>query len=110
MPSINVGRRDAVDAPRPRRSALKFMKSQAPKAASMISCGGGFRGGRSQYHLRQVCVFLDLFVLNKPEVFLSAFDGTFDKESSELVSSDKQELLVQQLEALKELSLKLNPQ
>ena len=50
------------------------------------------------------------FVLNKPEVFLSAFDGTFDKESSELVSSDKQELLVQQLEALKELSLKLNPQ
>ena len=37
-------------------------------------------------------------------------DGTFDKETSELVSSDKQELLVQQLEALKELSLKLNPQ
>ena len=50
------------------------------------------------------------FVLNKPEVFLSAFDGTFDKETSELVSTDKQELLVQQLEALKELSLKLNPQ
>ena len=75
----------------------------------MISCGGGFRGGRSQYHLRQVCVFLDLFVLNKPEVFLSAFDGTFDKETSELVSTDKQELLVQQLGALKDLSLKLNP-
>ena len=177
-------RRDTVDAPRPRRSALKFMKSQAPKlgmemeiaelkevpffnadteddknaatvklleqfkdadafvlaspeynysitpalknaldwgsrmpgnegfkskAASMISCGGGFRGGRSQYHLRQVCVFLDLFVLNKPEVFLSAFDGTFDKETAELVSTDKQELLVQQLGALKDLSLKLNP-
>jgi len=48
-------------------------------------------------------------VLNKPEVMLSAFDGTFDKESSELISTDKQELLVQQLEALKELSLKLNP-
>ena len=185
MPSINVGRCDSVDAPRLRRSALKFMKSQTPKlgmeceiadlqevpffnadtesdknaatiklleqfknadafvlaspeynysitpalknaldwgsrlpgnegfkgkAASMISSGGGFRGGRSQYHLRQVAVFLDLFVLNKPEVFLSAFDGTFDKESSELVSTDKQELLVQQLTALKELSLKLNPQ
>ena len=26
--------------------------------------------------------------MNKPEVFLSAFDGTFDKETSELVSSD----------------------
>ncbi len=66
-------------------------------------------GGRN-ITLRQVCVFLDIFVLNKPEVFLSAFDGTFDKETSELVSTDKQELLVQQLEALKELSLKLNPQ
>merc|ERR1712008_54054 len=60
------------------------------KTASMISCGGGFRGGRSQYHLRQVAVFLDLFVLNKPEVFLSSFDGTFDKESSELVSERAQ--------------------
>ena len=48
----------------------------------MISCGGGFRGGRSQYHLRQVCVFLDLFVLNKPEVFLSAFDGDLPVQKS----------------------------
>ena len=79
------------------------------KAASLISAGGGFRGGRSQYHVRQVAVFLDLFVLNKPEVFLSSFDGTFDKESSELVSEQAQESLVKQLGALKELSLKLNP-
>merc|ERR1711862_720397 len=79
------------------------------KAASIISCGGGFRGGRSQYHLRQVAVFLDLFVLNKPEVFLSSFDGTFDMESSELVGAKAQGNLVNQLEALKELSLKLNP-
>ena len=79
------------------------------KAASLISAGGGFGGGRSQYHVRQVAVFLDLFVLNKPEVFLSSFDGTFDKESLELVSEHAQESLVKQLEALKELSLKLNP-
>merc|ERR1712119_60548 len=79
------------------------------KAASIISSGGGFRGGRSHYHVRQVAVFLDLFVLNKPEVFLSSFDGTFDKESLELVSEKAQDNLVKQLEALKELSLKLNP-
>merc|ERR1712008_142282 len=60
------------------------------KAASLISSGGGMRGSRSQYHARQVAVFLDLFVLNKPEVFLSSFDGTFDKESSELVSERAQ--------------------
>lgn len=77
------------------------------KAAAIISAGGGFRGGRSQYHLRQVAVFLDLYVLNKPEVFLSAFDGTFDKVTSELVSTQSQEKLLEQLEALKMLGQKL---
>merc|ERR1712157_415708 len=79
------------------------------KAASIISAGGGFRGGRSHYHVRQVAVFLDLYVLNKPEVFLSSFDGTFDADSSEIISEHAQENLVKQLEALKDLSLKLNP-
>lgn len=79
------------------------------KAASLISSGGDVRGSRSQYHARQVAVFLDLFVLNKPEVFLSSFDGTFDEESLQLVSEGAQGNLVAQLEALKELSLKLNP-
>ena len=42
-------------------------------------------------------------------MFLSSFDGTFDKESLELVSEGAQGNLVAQLKALKELSLKLNP-
>jgi len=79
------------------------------KAAAILSAGGGLRGGRSQYHLRQVAVFLDLFVLNKPEVMLSAFDGTFDKETGELVSERSQQKVVEQLEALKELAIKLKP-
>ena len=79
------------------------------KAAAIMSAGGGLRGGRSQYHLRQVAVFLDLFVLNKPEVMLSAFDGTFDKETGELVSERSQQKVVEQLEALKELAIKLKP-
>ena len=33
-----------------------------------------------QYHLRQVCVYLDLHPLNKPEVFANAFAGGFDAE------------------------------
>jgi chromate reductase len=78
------------------------------KAAAILSAGGGLRGGRSHYHVRQVCVFLDLMVVNKPEVMLSSFDGTFDKETHELVSEKGQAMIVQQLTALKELSLKLN--
>ncbi|KAE9620841.1 hypothetical protein Lal_00019896 [Lupinus albus] len=45
----------------------------AGKAAAIVSAGGGFGGGRSQYHLRQVGVFLDLHFINKPEFFLNAF-------------------------------------
>lgn len=79
------------------------------KAASIISAGGGLRGGRGQYHLRQVGVYLDLFFLNQPEVMLSAFDGTFHKESGELVSDDAKSLIVLQLQALKALTVKMNP-
>ena len=37
---------------------------------------------RAQYHLRQVCVFLDLHPLNKPEVFANAFAGAFDTDGN----------------------------
>ncbi|KAJ7982348.1 NADPH:quinone oxidoreductase [Quillaja saponaria] len=45
----------------------------AGKAAAILSAGGGFGGGRAQYHLRQVGVFLDLHFINKPEFFVNAF-------------------------------------
>lgn len=53
----------------------------AGKAAAVMGSGGGMGTSRSQYHLRQVCVFLDLRLLNKPEIFCNAFAGSFDKES-----------------------------
>ncbi|MEQ3635280.1 NADPH-dependent FMN reductase [Alcanivorax sp.] len=40
--------------------------------AIMGASMGGMETRRSQYHLRQVLVFLDMHPLNKPEVFLSA--------------------------------------
>ena len=78
------------------------------KAASLISVGGGLKGGRAQYHVRQVAVFLDLHVLNKPEVMINAFDGSFDKDGK-LVDEKWEGRLLEQLKALKEFSLKLNP-
>eukprot|EP00977_Amphora_coffeiformis_P004055 scaffold805_cov165-Amphora_coffeaeformis.AAC.3 len=78
------------------------------KAAALLSVGGGLKGGRSQYHLRQVCVFLDLYVLNKPEILINAFDGSFEKDGT-LKDPKWEERLLEQLQALKDLSLKLNP-
>ena len=56
---------------------------------------------RAQYHLRQVGVFLDLRIINKPEVFVNAFAGTFDDQGN-LVDERIQGLIKQQLAALKE--------
>jgi chromate reductase len=33
---------------------------------------------RAQYHLRQVCVYLDMHPVNKPEVMIAAAPGKFD--------------------------------
>ncbi|KAH6791637.1 NADPH:quinone oxidoreductase [Perilla frutescens var. hirtella] len=66
----------------------------ADKAAAIVSTGGGFGGGRSQYHLRQIGVYLDLHFINKPEFFLNAFQppAKFDSDGNLLDDSAKQQL------------------
>ena len=52
------------------------------KPAAIMGAGGGMGTSRAQYHLRQVCVYLDLRLLNKPEVFSNAFSAAFDEEGN----------------------------
>jgi len=47
--------------------------------AIMSASPSMFGGVRVQYHLRQVCVGLNLLVLNKPEVFIMHADDKFDQ-------------------------------
>lgn len=56
-------------------------------------------GGRVQYHLRQLMVFLDAFVLNKPEIFVSDVAAKVDEASGELTDETTRKFLRQQLEA-----------
>ncbi len=69
------------------------------KPAAIMGSGGGMGTGRAQYHLRQVSVFLNLHLLNRPEVFSNAYSGSFDADGN-LVDEKIQGLIVQQLEAL----------
>lgn len=78
----------------------------AGKAAALMGAGGGMGTSRAQYHLRQVCVFLDLHVLNKPEVFANAFGPAFDADG-QLVDPAIQKLIVTQLTALQAFARKL---
>lgn len=52
------------------------------KAVAIMGAGGGMGTSRAQYHLRQICVFLNLHPLNKPEMFANAFTGGFDAEGN----------------------------
>lgn len=80
----------------------------ADKAAAIISTGGGFGGGRSQYHLRQIGVFLDLHFINKPEFVLNAFQppAKFDSDGN-LIDPIAKERLHAVLLSLKEFTLTL---
>ena len=76
------------------------------KPAAIMGSGGGMKSGRAQYHLRQVCVFLNLHPLNRPEIFCSAFGNSFDPDGN-LIDETAQELIVQQLAALQDWTQRL---
>lgn len=80
----------------------------ADKPAAIMSAGGGFGGGRSQYHLRQTGVFVDLHFLNKPELFVRSFEPPtkFDADGN-LVHEDTRERIKALLIALQKWTLRL---
>lgn len=80
----------------------------ADKAAAVVSAGGSFGGGLSQYSLRQCGVYLDLHFVNKPEFFLNAFDGPakFDDDGN-LIDDESKVRLKDVLLALKDFTLRL---
>ncbi len=101
-PSIPAPLKNAIDwASRP-------PNVWADKAAAIVSAGGGFGGGRSQYHLRQIGVYLDLHFINKPEFFLNAFQppAKFDGNGN-LVDESFQEKLKEVLISLQAFTLRL---
>ena len=74
--------------------------------AIMGASMGGFGTARSQYHLRQVLVFLNMHPLNKPEVFVSAAHEKFDAEGR-LTDETARQTVRQQLTALQAWSERL---
>lgn len=71
------------------------------KPAALMGAGAGMGTSRAQYHLRQVCVFLNLHLLCKPEVFSNAFSGSFDADGN-LTDEKIAALVGSQMQALVE--------
>lgn len=70
------------------------------KAVAIMSASTGILGGaRAQYHLRQVLVAMNAWVINKPEVMLAQADKKFD-ERGNLLDENAVKLLSQLLKNL----------
>ncbi|KAK7314169.1 hypothetical protein VNO77_39381 [Canavalia gladiata] len=81
----------------------------AGKAAAIVSTAyDDFGGGRAQYHLRQIGVYLDLHFINKPEFFLNAYQPPrkFNKDG-DLIDEEVKNNLKQVLLSLKAFTLRL---
>jgi chromate reductase len=72
----------------------------AGKPVAIQSASPGLIGGaRAQYHLRQILVFLDAFVLNKPEVMVGQVISKVDATSLELTDQATRDFIASQLKA-----------
>jgi chromate reductase, NAD(P)H dehydrogenase (quinone) len=60
---------------------------------------GPVGGARVQYDLRRAMVFLDAFVLNKPEIFIGGCASKFDEKTGELRDEATRNFIKQQLAA-----------
>lgn len=70
------------------------------KPLAIMSASPGMLGGaRVQYHLRQVCVKLDLQTLNNPEVFITSANKKFDQDGT-LIDDYTKKSIAKLLQAL----------
>jgi chromate reductase len=81
----------------------------AGKPCAIMSTSGGTLGGaRAQYHLRQICVFVDLHPLNKPEIIVPSATEKFDAELR-LTDEATRKKVAAQLEALARWTERFKP-
>src|SRR5579862_3250708 len=77
------------------------------KPVAIMGASGGILGtARAQYHLRQTCVFLNMFPVNKPEVMIGQSASRFDAEGK-LTDEATRGLVKQLLESLRDWTLLL---
>src|SRR5580704_17841192 len=82
----------------------------AGKPVALQSASPGPVGGaRVQYDLRRAMVFLDAFVLNKPEIFIGGCASKFDEKTGELRDETTRNFIKQQLAAFAKFIAHLAP-
>jgi chromate reductase len=70
---------------------------------------GPLGGGRVQYDLRRAMVFLDAFVLNKPEIFIGGCASKIDEKTGAITDESTRNFIKQQLAAFVSFIAQLAP-
>ncbi|HWF97274.1 MAG TPA: NADPH-dependent FMN reductase [Xanthobacteraceae bacterium] len=94
--SIPGGLKNAVDWV----SRLPNQPFAGKPVALQSASPGPLGGGRVQYDLRRAMVFLDAFVLNKPEIFIGGCASKIDEKTGELKDETTRNFIKQQLAAM----------
>jgi chromate reductase len=78
------------------------------KPAAIMGASPSMLGSaRAQYHLRQICVFLNIFLVNQPEVLIAGANNKFDAEGR-LTDEPTRKFVGQLLQALVDWTERLN--
>jgi chromate reductase len=93
--SIPGGLKNAIDWV----SRLQNQPFAGKPIALQSASPGPLGGARVQYDLRRAMVFLDAFVLNKPEIFIGSCAGKLDEKTGEIKDETTHNFIKQQLAA-----------
>jgi chromate reductase len=93
--SIPGGLKNAIDW----ISRLQNQPFAGKPIALQSASPGPLGGGRVQYDLRRAMVFLDAFVLNKPEIFIGSCASKLDEKTGEIKDETTRNFIRQQLAA-----------
>jgi chromate reductase len=77
-------------------SRLKDQPFKDKPVAIQSATQGPLGGGRMQYHMRTMFVFLNAFVFNRPEIFVGLAQNKFD-DKGELTDAATKDFIKQQL-------------
>lgn len=92
------------------KNAIDWLSRVTPQpfakkpVAIQTASPGQIGGARAQYHLRQSLVFLDAFVLNKPEAMIGLATSKIDPQTLTLTDEPTREFLTRQISALADLA------
>jgi chromate reductase, NAD(P)H dehydrogenase (quinone) len=79
-------------------------KAVAIQSASPSTLGGA----RAQYHLRQMLVFLDAFVFNRPEIMVTFANTKIDEAKGQVTDEPTREIIRQHLAGFAKFILRVN--